>query len=163
VRVGIDNAVGQSSGGPETWLEDPADAQRMQQVDFTKLAAAVAAGEDAVIIDTRQILEWDAGHVEGAMFVPFYEVADRMSEIPRDKPVYIYCGSGYRAAAVASVLMQNGFTNVVHVDDDFPSAADAGLKIVSEDAPTREPGWTWIASRATVREYSPRTAADSRG
>ena len=49
----------------------------------------------------------------------------------------------------------------MHIDDDFADAVGAGLTIVSEDAPEREPGWTWIASRAAVREYSPRSAADA--
>ena len=95
--------------------------------------------------------------------MPFYEVADRLAEIPRDKPVYVHCGSGYRAAAVASLLQNQGFAGVVHVDDDFADAAAAGLSIVGWDAPEREPGWTWIAARAAVREYSPRSAADARG
>lgn len=162
VRVGIDNAVGQSSGGPENWLDDPAAAQRLEQVDFHGVAAALAADKDAFVIDTRQILEWEAGHVAEAVFMPFYEIPDRLGEIPQDKPVYVYCGSGYRAAAVASLLQHNGFTNIVHVDDDFPNAAAAGLTVVAGEAPAREPGWTWIASRASVREFSPRSAADTR-
>lgn len=162
VRVGIDNAVGQATGGPEVWLEDPAGAQRLEQVDFHGVAAALAAGTDICLLDTRQVLEWESGHIAGAVFMPFYEVADRLGEIPRDKPVYVYCGSGYRAAAVASLLQHQGFTNIVHIDDDFADAAAAGLTVVAEDAPEREPGWTWIASRAAVREYSPRSAADTR-
>ncbi|MGB0875614.1 MAG: MBL fold metallo-hydrolase [Mycobacterium sp.] len=163
VRVGIDNAVGQATGGPQAWLEDPATAQRLEQVDFHGVAAALAADPDTYLLDTRQILEWDVGHIATAVFMPFYEVADRLGEIPRDRPVYVFCGSGYRAAAVASLLMHHGFTNIVHVDDDFADAAGAGLSVVAEETPEREPGWTWIASRAVVREYSPRTAADSPG
>ncbi|MCH9641661.1 MAG: MBL fold metallo-hydrolase [Actinomycetia bacterium] len=163
VRVGIDNAVGQATGGPQAWLEDPATAQRLEQVDFHGVAAALAADPDTYLLDTRQILEWDAGHLATAVFMPFYEVADRLEEIPRDRPVYVFCGSGYRAAAVASLLMHHNFTNIVHVDDDFADAAAAGLNVVAEEAPEREPGWTWIASRAVVREYSPRRAADSSG
>jgi hypothetical protein len=52
--------------------------------------------------------------------------------------------------------MQNlGWDNVVHVDDGFGNAAAAGLEIVGEEAPEREPGWTWIASRAAVRDFAP--------
>ncbi len=163
VRVGIDNAVGQATGGPDAWLAEPAAARRMAQVDFHGVAAVLAADPDAYLLDTRQILEWEAGHIAGAVLMPFYEVHDRLAEIPRDRPVHVYCGSGYRAAAVASLLQHHGFGNIVHVDDDFADAAAAGLTIVTDDAPEREPGWTWIASRAAVREYSPRSAADVRG
>ena len=163
VRVGIDNTVGQAAGGPDVWLDEPGAARRMEQVDFHGVAAALAADRDLYLLDTRQALEWEAGHIAEAVFMPFYEVADRLAEIPRDKPVYVHCGSGYRAAAVASLLQNQGFADVVHVDDDFADAAAAGLSIVGGDAPEREPGWTWIAARAAVREYSPRSAADARG
>ena len=162
VRVGIDNAVGQATGGPQSWLEDPSQAQTLDQVDFRGVAAALSADPQAFVIDTRQILEWEAGHVAEAVFMPFYEVPDRLAEIPRDRPVYVYCGSGYRAAAVASLLQHEGFAHVVHVNDDFPNAAAAGLSIVSSPAPTREPGWTWLASRATVRQFAPRSVAEPR-
>ena len=104
----------------------------------------------------------ESGHVAGATFMPFYDVPDRLGEIPRDRPVYVYCGSGYRAAAVASLLQNEGFNNIVHVNDDFPNAATAGLQVVAEQAPEREPGWTWIASRATVRQFAPKAPADSK-
>jgi rhodanese-related sulfurtransferase len=112
-----------------------------------------------VVIDTRQIREWEAGHVDGAVFMAFYDVLDRMGEIPRDRSVYVYCGSGYRASAVASLLHAHGFDNVVHVDDSFGHAAAAGLPIVSEAPPEREPGWTWLASRACARTYDPHGAS----
>ncbi len=160
VRVGIDNAVGQATGDPSLWVGDPGEIETMTRVDFRGLAEAMAADSDAYVMDTRQILEWEAGHVDGAVFMPFYEVPDRLAEIPRDRNVYVYCGSGYRAAAVASLLKYHGFSEIIHVDDDFPNASAAGLSIVTEEAPSREPGWTWIASRASVREYAPRAAAE---
>lgn len=156
VRVGIDQITGQAVGGPDFWLDEPAEAQTTRRVDFHGLAHAMAADPSAVVIDTRQVLEWESGHIDGAVFIPFYEIPDRLAEIPRDRDVYVYCGSGYRASAVVSLLQHLGYTDVVHVDDDFADASKAGLRVVSEQAPAREPGWTWIASRATVRTYAPR-------
>jgi len=69
--------------------------------------------------------------------------------------VYVHCGSGYRAAVVVSLMRNLGWENVVHVDDAFGKAATAGLEIVSDQASEREPGWTWTASRAGVRTYTP--------
>jgi len=154
VRVGIDQLSGAAVGGPETWLEDSVQAATLRRISFSDLAAEAAGSDAPYIVDTRQILEWEAGHVAGAHFIPFYEVADRLGEIPRDRPVYVYCGSGYRAAAVSSLLQHEGFANVVLVDDMFAHAGEAGFTIEATPAPDREPGWTWIASRAAVRSYS---------
>jgi glyoxylase-like metal-dependent hydrolase (beta-lactamase superfamily II)/rhodanese-related sulfurtransferase len=151
VRVGIDQTTGAAVGGPDYWLANPGDAATLRRLSFDDLAKEI--GDDAYIIDTRQILEWEAGHVAGANFIPFYEVADRLAEIPRDKPVYIYCGSGYRAAAVVSVLQHEGYDNVALVDDSFGNAAAHGFEIEATAAPEREPGWTWIASRSAVRSF----------
>ncbi len=155
VRIGIDRPAGQAVGGPDSWMSEGEAPAFMRRVDFEEMAKEWKANPNSVVVDTRQILEWEAGHVKGATFIPFYEVLDRMGELPRDEDVYVYCGSGYRAAAVASVLQNAGFDNIVHVDDDFPNAAQCGLEIVAEEAPAREPGWTWLASRAAVREYQP--------
>ena len=157
VRVGIDQTTGAAVGGPDYWLANPADAATLRRLSFDDLAKEV--GDDAYIIDTRQILEWEGGHVKGANFIPFYEIADRLSEIPRDKPVYVYCGSGYRAAAVASVLQHEGFDNVTLVDDNFGNAAVHGFEIEMAAAPEREPGWTWIASRSAVRSFGEKASA----
>jgi len=151
VRVGIDRPAAQAVGGPVFWLEDGEPTASIRRVTFEQLRSELVEQPSAILVDTRQVLEWEAGHVEGALFMPFYDVLDRMLEVPRDVPVYVYCGSGYRASAVASLLMQRGWDNVIHVDDDFGNAATAGFRIVDEDAPDREPGWTWLASRACVR------------
>ena len=153
VRVGIDRPAAAGIGGLDAWLDDPAEAERNVRLNFSGLAEAIEGESDPFILDTRQIREWEAGHVDGATFIPFYEVADRLAEIPRDRTVYVYCGSGYRASAVVSLLKNEGYDDVVHIDDMFANAASAGLPVVAAPAPAREPGWTWIASRAAVRSY----------
>lgn len=156
VRIGIDRPAAQAVGGPVFWMADDEAPKTIRRVTFDQMRAELPA--DAVVVDTRQILEWESGHVDGARFIPFYEMQDRMAEVPTDRPVYVYCGSGYRAAAVTSLLHHHGWENTIHVDDNFANAAAAGLRIVEEAAPPREPGWTWTASRATARRASMPTA-----
>ena len=159
VRVGIDQLSGAAIGGPEAWLDDPSQAATLRRLSFHDLAQEIRGQQAPRVIDTRQILEWEAGHLEGATFIPFYEIQDRLAEVPRDDTVYVYCGSGYRAAAVASLLHLEGFDNVVLVDDAFGNAASAGFAIEASPAPEREPGWTWLASRAAVRTHTERSGA----
>jgi len=95
--------------------------------------------------------------------VPFYEVPDRLAELPTDRTLYVYCGSGYRAAAVVSLLKGHGFRDAVHVDDDWDNARPAGLDVVAEQPGERTPGWTWLASRAAVRTFGPAATSGGTG
>ncbi|MGW9198677.1 rhodanese-like domain-containing protein, partial [Micromonospora chersina] len=73
---------------------------------------------------------WKAGHVEGAVHVPLPDLPKRLTDLPPGA-VWVHCGSGYRAAAAASLLANAGRTVVV-VDDMFGRAEAAGVEIVTE-------------------------------
>jgi len=163
VRVGLDHLAGQAIGGPDYWLPDDVSPHATERIDFVGLATALADGSSCLVIDTRQVLEWEAGHVSGAVHVPFYEVPDRLAELPTDRTLYVYCGSGYRAAAVVSLLKGHGFRDAVHVDDDWDNARPAGLDVVAEQPGERTPGWTWLASRAAVRTFGPAATSGGTG
>jgi NADPH-dependent 2,4-dienoyl-CoA reductase/sulfur reductase-like enzyme/rhodanese-related sulfurtransferase len=64
------------------------------------------------ILDTRTKTEYDAWHIPEAVLMPFTEIRDRLDEIPRDKPVYTYCRSGFRSYIAYCVLKQNGWDDV---------------------------------------------------
>ena len=157
-RIWIDRPAAQAVGGLDFWVDDPADVDTTPRVDFDELAVILANDPDTYLLDVRQILEWVEGHVAGANFVPFYEVPDHLDELPSDRPLYVYCGSGYRASAVASLLAHHG-KQPVHVDDDWDGATRAGLPIEQGDPPAREPGWTWKVSRGTARSFQPTAGA----
>jgi NADPH-dependent 2,4-dienoyl-CoA reductase/sulfur reductase-like enzyme/rhodanese-related sulfurtransferase len=61
------------------------------------------------VLDTRTQAEYDAWHIPGAVLVPYTEVRERLDEIPRDRPVYTYCRSGFRSYLAYCVLRQNGY------------------------------------------------------
>ena len=64
---------------------------------------------EATILDARGPDEFAAGHIEGAINIPHTEVAARLSEIPKDKPVMVHCAMGGRAKMAAGVLEANGY------------------------------------------------------
>jgi NADPH-dependent 2,4-dienoyl-CoA reductase/sulfur reductase-like enzyme/rhodanese-related sulfurtransferase len=61
------------------------------------------------ILDTRTPAEYDAWHIPEAVLMPYTELRRRLDEVPRDKPVYTYCRSGFRSYLAYEVLRQNGF------------------------------------------------------
>ena len=66
------------------------------------------------IIDARTEEEFAEGHIEGAILIPEYEVADRAEkELPdKDALILVYCRSGRRSKIASEELVNLGYTNV---------------------------------------------------
>ncbi len=64
------------------------------------------------ILDVRTPAEYEAWHIPGAVLLPYTELRHRLDEVPRDKPVYTYCRSGFRSYIAYCVLKQNGWDQV---------------------------------------------------
>jgi NADPH-dependent 2,4-dienoyl-CoA reductase/sulfur reductase-like enzyme/peroxiredoxin family protein/rhodanese-related sulfurtransferase/TusA-related sulfurtransferase len=62
------------------------------------------------LLDVRQPAEFEAGAIEGAVNVPLPELRARLNEIPRDRPILVYCAAGQRGYYAARTLRQHGFT-----------------------------------------------------
>jgi rhodanese-related sulfurtransferase len=69
-------------------------------------------GEDHILIDVRTPDEFASGHIAGAVNIPVEEIADRLDEVPQDKPVVLYCRSGNRSNQASGILVNAGFTGI---------------------------------------------------
>ncbi|CAN5377654.1 MBL fold metallo-hydrolase [soil metagenome] len=111
-RIGFDNLVG--------WLTvDEARAggllaARLARISFPEFDPVEARREGA-IIDVRTSAEFQAGHLEGALSFPYTRLKTRLGELPKDRRLFIHCGTGKRASLAASFLCAEGF-DVVHID-----------------------------------------------
>ncbi|MGE0787805.1 MAG: rhodanese-like domain-containing protein [Sandaracinaceae bacterium] len=63
----------------------------------------------ATLLDVRTPEEFASGHIEGAINIPVDEVDRRMTEIPADRGVVVYCRSGGRSARAAATLSAAGY------------------------------------------------------
>jgi phage shock protein E len=67
----------------------------------------------ARLLDVRTQGEYEAGHVEGAQNISVLELKDRFEELnPKDRTIVVYCRSGHRSAAAASILRSAGFAQI---------------------------------------------------
>ncbi len=64
------------------------------------------------ILDTRTRAEYEHWHVPEAVLIPHTELRSRLDELPRNRPVYTYCRSGFRSYLAYCVLKQHGFGQV---------------------------------------------------
>lgn len=81
---------------------------------------------ETLFLDVRTPSEVAEGDVSGALNIPVQELDRRYSEIPKDKKLLVYCRSGRRSAAAASMLIQAGYKEVYNIRGGF-SQAPAGL------------------------------------
>jgi len=129
VRIGIDRPAAAAAGAPEQW-SDGRPLARLRRATFGDLAAVVGRGGEGrqrIILDVRRRLEWEHGHVAGAIHIPFSDLPGRVGELPPGE-VWVYCQSGYRATVAASVLAARG-REAISVDEDFGRAAPAGVTL----------------------------------
>jgi hydroxyacylglutathione hydrolase len=76
------------------------------------LRQRLAEGESAWLLDIRSAEELASGRIEGAQVLPIKQLQGRENEVPRDVPVYVFCGSGTRATIAASWLQRQGWQNL---------------------------------------------------
>ena len=81
------------------------------------LLASIDAGTAPAILDVRSKAEYDAGHVPGALHVPFWRVAATMPSlsVSREAPVVVYCGHGPRAYIAGAALRRLGFERITYL------------------------------------------------
>ncbi|MBN2899373.1 MAG: rhodanese-like domain-containing protein [Clostridia bacterium] len=85
----------------------PDHIYKIAQNDFVQM---VKDGEDMYVIDIRSAKDYAAGHIQGAVNMPWGPaISDNLMNIPTDKPVFIYCYSGQTAGQAVHTLNVAGF------------------------------------------------------
>lgn len=88
-------------------------------------------GADALIIDVRELREFESLRAPGAALVPLGEFVARHAELPRDRQLLMLCRSGARSWRAAAFLVQQGFDNVANIDGGMIAWKNAGLPVRS--------------------------------
>ncbi len=70
---------------------------------------------DYNLVDVRQDWEYEEFHLPGAKLIPLPELADRLKEIPGDKPTLVYCAAGVRSASAASIMSGQAMEEVYNI------------------------------------------------
>jgi len=120
------------------WLALAAAASpaHAQTISGEELAARIARGDAPVVVDVRSEAEFRAGHVPGALHLPYQDAAARASEIPgpRSAPVVVYCERGPRAEKAQGALRAAGFADVRLLEGHMAGWRDAGRPLATPAA-----------------------------
>ncbi|WP_018923803.1 rhodanese-like domain-containing protein [Salsuginibacillus kocurii] len=86
----------------------------LNQVDFKK------GYRKAQLIDVREPREYNGGHILGARNIPMSQLKQRLNEVRKDQPVYLYCQSGARSRQAARILKKkHGHEDLYHLNKGF--------------------------------------------
>lgn len=80
-----------------------------------------------ILVDVREPSEYRAGHIPDAINIPLRTLTHNLGNIPQDRPVVLYCSTGYRSAMGVMTLHLLGYENVKGFPPSF-----AGWKTVGE-------------------------------
>lgn len=127
---------------PLVLFADPSDLdearRRLYRVGFTKFAGYIPRlrgyvddvashevltadearvrleSDEAIALDVRSRSEFEQGHVVGAIHAHYGRIEQALDELPRDRQLVVYCGSGVRSSVAISVLERAGFENLAN-------------------------------------------------
>ena len=102
-------------------------------VDSIDLVKKRLKAKEAVLIDVREVAEWEQGHLQGAKLVPMSVVRsnkltkEMKKSLPKDKPIYCHCLSGGRVLVVSKILREQGY-DIRPLRSGYKKLLDAGFK-----------------------------------
>src|SRR5262249_38551504 len=110
---------------------------RVREADLDELRAR---STDAAILDVREPAEFISGHVPGAINLPQADLATRLDEVLRDRPVFVICQGGFRSLRAAQFLRQCGIADVASIKGGTEAWRAAGGELIRESAASPQPG-----------------------
>jgi adenylyltransferase/sulfurtransferase len=128
--IEYDDACALPESGPGFARESRVDFGVDFEIGATEVARRAAAGEAFTLLDVRLEHELLLARLPGALWIPLHELAQRLGEIPRDRPVFALCHLGQRSAAATTLLREKGFAtarNLAGGIDAWSREVDPGL------------------------------------
>jgi len=103
-----------------------AGSPAVKNVSVNETNDAVKEG-NVQFIDVRSVGEYQCGHAKKAVNLPLDNLQNSLSNLAKNKPVYVICQSGMRSMRGASILASAGFTEVYNVAGGTIAWVSAGL------------------------------------
>jgi len=86
-------------------------------ITSTEARALLAKNRQVLLLDVRTPEEFRQARLRGALLIPLGELQKRVSEIPRGRPLLVYCAVGARSSTAAAILASKGYREIYHMSD----------------------------------------------
>jgi hydroxyacylglutathione hydrolase len=113
----------------ETVVGYVTEPDNLDRAALPQISVAELRDRELPVLDVRRRTEYESGHVPGAQSISLDELPQRTTEVDRQSPLAVICGSGYRSSIAASLLMREGFVNLMNVTDGTSGWVRAGYRV----------------------------------
>ncbi len=117
-RIGFDQVVGYLDGGLQSLAARPELTTSTERISAELAAVRLATSPRDVpplTVDVRAPHEREQKRIGGSIGIPLNHLGERLSELPKDRPLLVHCAGGYRSSIAASLLLCHGFTQVTEI------------------------------------------------
>lgn len=132
LRIGYELPRGWLAGGMLAWRTAGKALEILPPWSVHDLKRERERERRLLVLDVRQPAEWTKGHIPGALHISGGELPARLNEVPKDRPIAVVCGSGYRSSVAASLLKRHGWPEVANVLCGMGGWRRAGFETVRE-------------------------------
>ncbi len=115
IRLGFDEIAGYLAGGMLNWHMFGMESDTIRMIDVQEACRLLDSdsGDKNWILDVRSDAELKKdGIIPGSQHIHITQVPGHLHEIPKDRKIYVFCGSGLRSTTVASLLQQSGWKDL---------------------------------------------------
>jgi hydroxyacylglutathione hydrolase len=126
-RIGFDHVVGYLKDGLRSLESRPDLTATTERVSAPLAAERLAAADPPLAVDVRTPRECEAKRIKDSVNIPLNHLAERLAELPANRPLLVFCAGGYRSSIAASLLQRQGFTAVTEIAGGFAAWETAHL------------------------------------
>jgi hydroxyacylglutathione hydrolase len=130
IRLGYDQIEGYLEGGFPAWSRSGRPISHMETLSVQSLAAVIAQKHPFVLDVRDEKNRAVVGAIEGSHHIYVGEVAERISEVPKDAHVILICDAGYKGSLAGSLLLAAGYQRVSNVLGGMAAWVNAGFPVV---------------------------------
>lgn len=129
MRIGLDKIIGYVPS-TSSWLDAGGTLEKANIISLAE-TKVLLKDEEVQLIDLRSATEYNAGHIAQAENIFVGTLTDNLDKISKDKKVIIHCQSGDRSTIGYSILVKNGFKNVLNFSGSINEWVNAGEPVVA--------------------------------
>lgn len=120
------------------------NSQSQNVLDPSEFKASLESKENAQLLDVRTPEEYKDGFIPNAINIDYKNAnfTDKIKDLDKSKPVYVYCLAGARSASAAEILAKNGFKEIYDLKGGYLKWTSSGNSVIEPKNSSKPAGMT---------------------